>query len=128
LPGQIMARLETEPEPSIWEKFLPTFGFKPAYAYAFGFAVCGSLILAIGYTWNAPDQRAAQPFKDDSLKLASPSTTLPSTAQGLVLKPLEPSQLASTNPAAPPEKPRSLFDGLQLRQQQEVQPASFQGN
>ena len=120
LPQQIRNRIETEPA-TFWEKYLPTFNFRPAYAYGFGFVVCGSLIWGIGYSLQTqPNRIAAQPA-DGMLKLAGPSTALPATATAF--KPLEPSDLGNTNGTNLPK--RSLFDGLPVNS---TVPASYQGN
>jgi len=123
LPRQILARLENEPA-SFWERISAGITFRPAYAYAFGFAVCGSLILGVGYSLkNAPGQTAARPLLDESPTLAHTSGMTKDT-RPLVLGPLQPVGAMSTNPLFQAQQPKPYFNGLRPH----VESASFQKN
>ncbi|MEP6663210.1 MAG: hypothetical protein ABJC04_06045 [Verrucomicrobiota bacterium] len=73
LPARIWTRLERAAEPvSFWEKLLPDFNLKPAYAYAFGLLACGGIVTGIGYGLrDQPSQALIAPLQKDTPQLAA---------------------------------------------------------
>jgi hypothetical protein len=100
LANKIAYRLEEESEPSLWEKFVAGFTFRPAFAYSFALAAFGALTFSMisaarnqptmsaqtptGFGWRGGAADEASANSVESLHLANwMGNTNPSTASAL---------------------------------------------
>lgn len=87
LPQHVWKRIEKEEaRPSFWEQWIPSFGLKPAVAYAFGLVLCGTLIIGIGNSLK----------EDGNSPLAAPLVT----GEVVTTLPIAPVPLAGGTPPA----------------------------
>jgi hypothetical protein len=91
LPAKVWTRIDRQKaQPSFWERLIPSFGLKPAVAYAFGLVVCGTLIIGIGSTLKT----------EGPADLAKPMFTGPATTA----LPMSPVGLAEGKTSVAPDR------------------------
>lgn len=103
LPNEIMARIEAgEGQTKFWERFIPSFTFRPAMAYGVGLAMCGVVALGVYYTSNLP-------VNNNGAVTASTMTTSQPTVLAPAPGPAFASQSSSVNSTNPLITEPSLF-------------------
>jgi hypothetical protein len=107
LPNQIMARIEAgEGEEKFWQRFIPSFTFRPAVAYGMGLAVCGVVALGVYYTSNLPVNNTATANVNSMTASQPPALSpAPMVQPAAALASQNTSSVNSTNPVTEP----SLF-------------------
>lgn len=115
LPNQIMARIEAgEGQSRFWERFIPSFTFRPAMAYGFGLAMCGAVALGVYYTSNLPVSNNG-PMTASSMTTSQQPAAITGPAPGPALASQNQATVNSTNPvtAQPSLFPPQVGQGLQ---------------
>src|SRR3954470_17061412 len=103
LPNQIMARIEAgEGQSRFWERFIPSFTFRPAMAYGVGLAACGAVALGVFYTSNLPSNKTGAATASTTT-MSQPMMVTSAPAASIASR--DPSSVNSTNPVTE----RSLF-------------------
>jgi hypothetical protein len=103
LPNEIMARIEAgEGQTRFWERFIPSFTFRPVFAYGAGLAACGAVALGVYYTSNLP---VNNPGSATASTRSMSQPVMVTSAPASAIAGRDPSSVNSTNPMTE----RSLF-------------------